>query len=253
MNTCIFTNDNNVSISLINHQFSKQFAERYNHEDVFRKINTFLINAGIITGNIIDLGAWIGDNSIPWSMNIKGLIYSIDPSLENCEFIKKMCVQNNINNIKVIQSAISDKTETLSTNDESINHCSFVYENPGTNGKIKVEAVSLDYLFEKAEIENIGYIHLDVEGMEYKIIMGSEELINKNRPIISFEQHLEIDDFMEIINHLNSKRYVVLLIDEVLRGCRPDCRNFIAFPNEKYNYNMVSDLNSHCGRPVFIL
>ena len=37
--------------------------------------------------NIIDLGAWIGDNSIPWAKNIDGIVYAIDPSKENCKYI----------------------------------------------------------------------------------------------------------------------------------------------------------------------
>jgi FkbM family methyltransferase len=54
-------------------------------------------------------------------------------------------------------------------------------------------------------IDNIGYIHLDVEGMEYKVINGSSNLIDEFRPIISFEQHLEIDDYEGILSHLKNK------------------------------------------------
>lgn len=251
MNTAIFTNDNFVNISLIDHPFSNVFKNRDHHEIIFRRINTFLIKNKIIKNNIIDLGAWIGDNSIPWAKNIDGIVYAIDPSEENCDFINKTCELNNIKNIKIMQYAISNKNELLTTND-NINHCSFVYNSPELNGKVKVNAVSLDFLCEKKEIENIGYIHLDVEGMEYKILEGSTMLIDKYRPIISFEQHLEIDDYNLILSYLKNKNYSIFLIDEILPGCRPDCRNSLAFPNEIYNESLIKNINTYIKSNILI-
>ena len=215
MNFSIFTNDDFVNISLIEHDFSNVFKNRDSHEVIFRKINTFLIKNKIIKNNIIDLGAWIGDNSIPWAKNIDGIVYAIDPSPQNLDFINKTCEFNNITNIKTIQCAISNINELLTTNDD-INHCSFVYGNPGLNGNVKINAVSLDYLYDTKTIDNIGYIHLDVEGMEYKILEGSIKLIENCRPLISFEQHLEIDDYDIILLYLKKINYTIFLIDEIL-------------------------------------
>ena len=251
MPSVIFTNDDFVSISLINHDFSKNFKERNSHEVLFRRINTFLIKNKIIKNNIIDLGAWIGDNSIPWAKNIDGLVYAIDPSVANCEFINKTCELNNITNVKTIQMAVSNMNEILTTND-NINHCSFVYGNPGINGNVKINAVSLDYLYETKAIYDIGYIHLDVEGMEYKILEGSIRVIERFRPIISFEQHLEIDDYSIILAYMNTHKYTVFLIDEVLPGCRADCRNSIAFPNEVYNEELIQNINTYMGNNILI-
>ena len=55
------------------------------------------------------------------------------------------CELNQIKN-KVIQSAISDENKVLFTNGD-INHCSFVYGNPGINCRIKLNSASLDYLY----------------------------------------------------------------------------------------------------------
>jgi len=60
-----FKNDNYVTIKLPDNQKSHVFKERDNHEVMFRRISTWLINNKFITKNIIDLGGWIGDNSIP--------------------------------------------------------------------------------------------------------------------------------------------------------------------------------------------
>jgi len=251
MTSCIFTNVDNVSILLLDHPSSNTFKNRDNHEVLFRKINTFLIKNNIIKNNIIDLGAWIGDNSIPWAKNINGIVYAIDPSQDNCNFITQTCEINQIKNVKVIQTAVSDKNELLSTNDD-INHCSFVYGGCGKNGRTKINAVSLDYLNDIKCIENIGYIHLDVEGMEYNIIVGSTNLIDKYRPIISFEQHLDMDDYSIILSFLTNKQYKVFLIDEILPGCRYDCRNSLGFPIEIYNEDIVKNISVLIGKNILI-
>ncbi len=246
-----FFNDNNVEVILPDHPFVSQILPRNNAEPLFRRINTFLINHNIITNNIIDLGCWIGDNSIPWAKNINGMVYAIDPSPENCEFIKLLASTNNISNIKIIQKAISDHNELLSTND-SLNHCSFVYPPIGITGKTKLNAVSLDYLYQQKELENIGYIHLAVEGMEFKVIMGADNIIKDFRPIITFEQHLEIDDYLGLTDYLKNKKYEVFLIDETLAGCRPDCRNLIAFPKEKFSSDLIGKIHDYLSIPDLI-
>jgi FkbM family methyltransferase len=251
MEYCTFTNDDGVTISLTDHKLSYIFKNRDNHEVIFRKINTYLIKNKIIKNNIIDLGSWIGDNSIPWAKNIDGIVYAIDPSPENCDFINKTCELNQIKNVKTIQYAISDVNEILTTN-EDLYHCSFVYGNPLSSGINKVDAVSLDYLYETNHIDNIGYIHLDVEGMEYRVIKGSSNLIDSCRPIISFEQHLEIDDYDIISSHLKSKDYRIFLIDEILPGCRHDCRNSFAFPNEIFNETLIENIQNYIGQNILI-
>lgn len=248
MSDCVFTNDGGIKIHLIKHRFSEVFRRRDHHEVLFRKISSFLIKQGIVKGNIIDLGAWIGDNSIPWAKNIESnySVYAIDPSPDNCSYIAEMAVLNDVKNITIIQKAISDKTETLSTN-ENINHCSFVYNNPGVFGIHKLESCSLDQLYRDQVIQEVGYIHLDVEGMEAKVIAGAIELIRTCRPIIAFEQHLDIDDYRGLSRFLISKGYTVFLNNEILPGCRHDCRNLFAFPSESMTHNFIDTIHAAIG------
>jgi len=235
-----FKNDGGILITLPNHKYSQTFKNRDNHEVMFRKIHSYLIDNLIIKNNIIDLGAWIGDNSIPWSKKIKGKVFSIDPSEGNCEFINEVCFLNEINNIKTIQKAISDQNKTISTKLEfgdKLHHCSF---EENEEGKTIIDSYSLDYLEENNEIYDIGYIHLDVEGMEFTVIKGSIKIIEKYKPIITFEQHLNSDDYKGLSNFLIEKDYEICMINESLPGCYPDCRNFIAIPkDQKYVFDKI--------------
>ena len=88
--------------------------------------------------------------------------------------------------------------------------------------------------------------------MEYKVIKGSSNLIDEFRPIISFEQHLEIDDYGIISSHLKNKDYSIFLINEVLPGCRHDCRNSFAFPNEILNETLIENIHNYIGQNILI-
>lgn len=268
-----FSNDNGVAVQYhMNHRFAGLFGSRNEHEVMFRRISTYLINQGHIRGNIVDLGAWIGDNALPWSKNLQmppsaascgfdtknidtknigtdALVYAIDPSPDNCQFIKDLASLNNIQNIRVIEKAISDKREVLCTNDD-LTHCSFVSDEDSLTVKNQVKAWSLDDLYAAGEIADVAYIHLDVEGMENRVVAGATKLINTYKPIIAFEQHLEQDPFIELSAHIAEKGYVVYLINEILPGCRPDCRNFIAFPSDRFDDAFVEAINTHLGQDV---
>jgi FkbM family methyltransferase len=251
MQRVVFIHDNTVEIDVPDNRMGGALSYRVNHEVQFREIHAYLIKKNILTRNFIDLGAWVGDNTIPWAKNIQDIVYAIDPSALNCTFIETVCQVNGIENVKVFNTAISHRDEILSTN-ESINHCSFVFDNPGTSGHFKVHATTLDALYAKNEISNIGYIHLDVEGMEYKVMVGATLLIEKERPILTYEQHIDKENLEECIQFLKSRNYRIFMINEVLTGCDPSCRNFIAFPNEIYSDTLVEDIHSHIGTPILV-
>lgn len=239
MSSCIFHNDGGVEVKLVdpsffpNHHTNKTelFRTRDEHEVHLRRVSAFLIRGGFVKGNIVDLGAWIGDNAIVWAlMRPESIIYAIDPSDENCEFIDEMAKINQVGNVKTIKRAISDKEENLSTHDD-LTHAMFMANDAGKN---KLTATTLDALLEQGAIKDVAFMHLDVEGMEIKVLLGAQELL-KQRPIIAFEQHIFSDNYMNIVCFLREKNYRIFLIDEALKGCRVDCVNFISFPAEKFN------------------
>jgi FkbM family methyltransferase len=247
---CIFKYDNDCKIILPEYDikykelnYSDIFSNRNEHEVIFRKINTILINNKIINGNIIDLGSWIGDNSIPWAKNISGIVYAIDPSQDNCNFIKKISEINEIENIVILKEVISDSINMVSTND-NLWHASFQLNENGLN---KTKSTSLDQLYKDNVIKNIDYIHLDVEGMEKRVILGAENLINEYQPIITFEQHISWEDYIGLSNYLKNKNYKVYLINEILPGCMPDCRNFLATPERLNDINIYQIINENIG------
>lgn len=247
----VFLNDYNVSINktikTIEHSFTELFIKQDDYDILFRRIIKYLIKEKFINGNIIDAGAWIGSNSIQWAMNQNNVVYAIDPCLCNIDYITKLAKENDINNIQTQHNVLSDKHETLSTNDEKNNYCFM----KNTTGKIKMTAVTLDHLYTKNYFDNVAFIHLTVNGFEYNAIQGATNIIQKFKPIIAFKQHLEKDNYKGLCSFLYEKGYNVYLINEVLFDSRIDCRNLIAIPND-YKIN-IYDLHHWIGNNNVLL
>jgi FkbM family methyltransferase len=170
---------------------------------------------------IIDCGAHIGDGSIPIAGALKYcgrediIVYAIDPNIYKTEFIKDMAKKNDLNNVRIICCGLSDIISSYSINTEidyriengKINSggTSWV-ESTNDNEKNKIQFRTLDDLVKLGEIpEKIGYIHLDVEGMEDKAIIGAFTTIQTYSPILSLEDHdknsYKLDDILKYIGY----------------------------------------------------
>ena len=232
-----------------------------NNERIFRNIHIYLLKNKIIKGNIIDIGSYIGDNTYPWAKLTNDIIYSIDPSIKNCEYIKEVCELNGIDNVVVLNKLISNTNEVLNCPSNAVEHCSFVWKN-GEVGNLKkpeydlkIKTDTFDNLYDNGIINNIGYIHLDVEGMENKILNGSKKVIDVFKPIITFEGHIqaEQEEVKKNIKFLKERNYTIFMINDIITTgqCWGDCRNFIAFPEnidaieltEKINPNYFKFIN----------
>ncbi len=211
------------------HRYYKMFPGRNNCEVLFRLLVKYFYDEKLLdkSKNIIDLGAWIGDNVIPWAMIINGIVYAIDPSPENINYINELSILNGLSNITTIEKCISDKIENIYANGD-LKHTEF-----NTNGgKITLRATTIDNLYNEGIISNIGFIHLDVEGFEQKVLNGTIQIIEKERPIIVWENHLNTDNYKGTCKFFSKYNYKTYLINETFPHCRNDCRNFLSISNE---------------------
>ena len=155
---------------------------------------------------IIDCGAHIGDGSIAIAHTLikKGrsdlIVYAIDPSTYKCKIIEYFASINNLTNIKVICCGLSNEnTEYTYVESVSENTGSTIWKSLEKNeGIVNTESqkfYTLDYLVQQGRIKNnIGVIHLDVEGMEDKALEGGTNTIDKFKPYLSLENNHEGPD-----------------------------------------------------------
>ena len=88
--------------------------------------------------------------------------------------------------------------------------------------------------------------------LNFHAIQGAEKIINSYRPVVSFEQHITIDNYNIILSYFKNKNYRVFLVDEIMPGCWPDCRNSFAFPMELYTDELIEQINTLIGRNIMI-
>lgn len=228
-----FQEERDLSLNLLLTGNYKRSVNLFDQREVLhRALIVALIEKGIIDSsrNIIDAGSQNGDCSLVWAKMIEGVVYAVDPSPINLSFIKKTAYLNNIPNIILLNYALGNSDGYLYPLHD-LSHTNFS-KTPTTkySDKNKVVATTLDKLLARDEINSIGFIHLDVEGMELEVLQGAQKLLESAAPVVTFEAHISIDPLEKIFSLLKALGYRVFMINESTPGGRPDCINFLALP-----------------------
>ena len=129
-----------------------------------------------------DVGANIGE--ITWSLStFCETVFAFEPVQDTFSLLSKNVVQNNIDNAIIMNVGIGARRETakisLSTNTCGANART---ENPTANCQ-DMTIIPLDDLC----IANLDIIKIDVEGYELDVLIGGENTIVLDRPIIQLE------------------------------------------------------------------
>ena len=93
------------------------------------------------------------------------------------------------------------------------------------NYKIYIPTMTLDYLIDCFK-NNISVIKIDVEGFEYNVILGSNNFLEKFKPVIIIE--INKINFIKTCNLLISYNYI--LVNEVNEDY---CLNYVFIHNTK--------------------
>lgn len=139
--------------------------------------------------NIIDLGANIGTHSIIYSNYINGKVYSFEPQKMIFDILNKNVELNNCKNVITHNfggSNVNNKFYMNACYSNKNNQGAFRIDKTldSTNG-LEIECKIIDEL----NIENVGYIKIDVEGHEYEALLGLKNILIKDHPILMIEIH----------------------------------------------------------------
>lgn len=173
----------------------------YEKEEINDVINLMsILKIDTSKGVAIDIGANIGNHTIIFS-KIFGYVFSFEPNpftFQILNFNSQFLL-----NVKTFNFGLSDKNEKLELFEDISNYgaSSAVYKKSESRSTT-IEVRSLDSMEEN--FSNLKLMKIDVEGMEYDVLRGAKNIIEKNKPIILFEQHMT--DFDE--NESNSIRFL---------------------------------------------
>ncbi len=186
-------------------------------------------NRGLFAaGTAIDIGANIGNHSLYFSDYFQKVI-SFEPNPRTYKVLQLNAEL--ASNVVCCNEGISDtNTELLLETCTTNSGRSTITDSKNANARsIRVKA--LDSVIN--ETENVRLIKIDVEGHEEKALIGAEQTIRRNKPIILFEQHKEdfFNNSTASIELLKSYGYVNFA---VIENRPPLLKSLPGFMRRKY-------------------
>ena len=133
--------------------------------------------------SVLDLGSFMGYFACflgRYSSDIN--IYAVESNSLYCKFIKKTVKENQLNNIKVLNSILSDNSKEMYFHKEG------VYATNNNSQMKKKISVTLDYLCEENKIYP-ELAKIDVHGAEGLVLEGSKKVLKENLKFILLELH----------------------------------------------------------------
>lgn len=139
--------------------------------------------------NILDIGANIGVHSVVYSNYLKhGNVYSFEPQKVIYDLLVSNLHVNNCKNVIAYNFGASNVDDTFYMNahyDTLDNQGAFRICSKDESTGLTIQCKRIDDL----NIENVGYVKIDVEGHEYETLLGMQTLLEKNKPNLLIEIH----------------------------------------------------------------
>ena len=156
-------------------------------------------------GTVLDVGACFGDSAIAFYYNLDSKnIISFEPESHNFERLSKNLAMMNEPGIVPVELGISNQNGTLKiSNDTYMSTIADVGES--------INVVTIDDYIKKNNINKVSLIKMDIEGEEMKALLGAQDIIKRDMPVLSIAIYHNPQDFFEIkpwIEH-NFKGYTL--------------------------------------------
>ena len=202
----------------------KGLALTVSHYGTYEELEAKIMEEKIEIGNIVvDVGANIGLHTLNMARIVgnAGQVFAFEPDPSNFEILKKNAKINNYKNIILEQKAVGDKhgKTTLYQSDNPINHRIFP-QSERANSQVQVELTNLDNYFDSDMIDEINFIKIDVEGMEFGVLKGMKNILKNNKNIKILFEFVPKDTIeagfipIELLNYLTSNGFKLYCMDE---------------------------------------
>lgn len=152
---------------------------------------------------IFDIGANLGQTVDKFLLVNKNLyFYVFEPYCKYFYYLKKKYKQNK--NVRIFNYGIGSKNEIRNfyfTNNKKHQFAFSFNKANYLDHKQRVKIIKLDSEFVK--FKNVDVIKIDVEGLEYQVLLGAQKIIKKNKPFILLEvTSLSIDKCISLLRKI---------------------------------------------------
>lgn len=138
--------------------------------------------------SFLDLGAYNGDTAIDFAIRFPtySQIVALEPDAKN--YKKLVNNTSGYNHIECINSAVSDTDGFIGFSNKNSRSSKF-------GGDKLVSSITIDTLSKKYHFD---YINIDVEGLEYKTILGAKNTISVNKPKMLVSCYHKSEDYFKL-------------------------------------------------------
>lgn len=174
---------------------------------------------------VYDLGANVGYYSLIASALVgrMGHVIAFEPDVRNISLFRRHLSMNEINNVQIVESAVSDQSGTAG-----------FYQEPGRSmgrlgddGSVSVRTVALDDFIRESGAPAPDVMKIDVEGAEMRVLRGAGHLLSELQPLIFLATHSATLQ-QECRTFLNSLGYALVPIGSTSLETNDE---LIALPN----------------------
>lgn len=192
--------DLDVGIPLINGEYEPHVTSVFRQQITHRKMN------------IIDLGANIGYFTMLAASLVDqdAKVFAVEPSSDNVKLIELSRRQNNFNHIQIINTAVGEDIGILVLNGSYSNGTTASLSNDvqAVLESTVVPCLPLDHMI-PSDMQ-IDLIKIDVEGFEYRALLGAKRILSTWHPIIVSEFS---PDFMPLTGKNDGRTYLRYLFE----------------------------------------
>jgi FkbM family methyltransferase len=161
-------------------------------------------------GVFLDVGAHVGKYSVAASKIVgsEGLVVAMEPSPENFRVLKQNIKLNDLKNVVPYNLAAwnEDCTLTFFAGDSS---AAFSVEKCYDRIPMIVQAIPLDAIVSKLNCNRVDLVKIDVEGAEYEVLLGLEDILRNFSPKVIVEVWMKNMD--RVVAFFNNLGYTVNL------------------------------------------
>jgi FkbM family methyltransferase len=164
---------------------------------------------------VIDVGANIGVYTIRAGMKVgpAGRVLAVEPLPPTIERLKCNIARNGIQNVEVLEFAVSDHDGQTLLYDAGRQSSASFYGS-GSCPSYQVEVRTIDTMVSQLQLPRVDWIKIDVECAEPQVLAGMEKTIRRFRPNILFENNAAAGSSIEL---LRAHGYVIGQYDKSLK------------------------------------
>ena len=196
-----------IADEITNHLITGKFYEETSLDRIFSYLETELLDA--THGVAIDVGANIGNHTLYFQKKYQKVL-SFEPHPETFSLLSintRHCPE-----VKCFNFGLSDTRKQMKLYETAGNMgASSVMNSMNNSTGVDISLMRLDDVINELEIEKVHLIKIDVEGHEPEALLGAQELITRDKPIIlmersSWEGSFDISD--RALNFLRGLGYI---------------------------------------------